>query len=145
MIPAYTDGINLPPGGHRCSIEELEARFGQGDRRVSLFRELRGLLKRATDCGFLWAAIGGSFATSKPEPDDLDITWFTAPGVTKDTVRPECHQLMDDARASRELGHNMLYIPLDPDDPGKMDTFIMQMGFDLKTRTDRGMLVVSLS
>jgi hypothetical protein len=138
------DGVNLPPGAHRCSLDEIELRFGQGMRRQQLFQQLRHLLRRGMGCGFIWAAIGGSFATSKPEPGDLDITWFAMPGVTKDTVREECIQLMDDTRAKQELGHNMMYIALDPNDPSKMERFILLLGFDLKTRKDRGMLLVAL-
>jgi hypothetical protein len=145
MIPAFVDGTNLPVGGHRCSLSELEERFASNEPRRTLFDNLVQLMKLAKRCGFLHVLLGGSFPTAKATPSDLDITWFCSPGTTKTSVREECIKIMEDTSDT----HNFLYIPFDmntgPDEwPEKMDRWALSFGYDYKTRTDRGVLLVSL-
>lgn len=146
MIPEFHNGISLSVGPHPCTLQEIQQRFcGNGARRM-LCQALENLLLRAKSCGFLKAAIGGSFPTVTMAPGDLDIIWFTAAGVCKDNVPPDCVQLMDDARAKAELGHNMLYIPLKPENPDEtVLNMVTLLGYDVKTQTERGMLVVDLT
>lgn len=99
MIPDFTDGINLAPGGHRCTIQEIEERFGFGEHRVHLCVKLKRLLECARSCGFLHALIGGSFATAKEAPKDLDITWFIPTTMTPNNVSRPCAELMDSANS----------------------------------------------
>jgi hypothetical protein len=67
----------LPEGLHDCTLDEVEARFGQftrSDRRVDLVRHLRTYcteLKGVDVAGFL--VLDGSFVTAKEEPGDIDI------------------------------------------------------------------------
>jgi hypothetical protein len=145
MIPAFVDGINLPIGGHRCSIAELEERFAQNDHRRSLFQVFLEVMRLAKRCGFLHAILGGSFPTGKEKPQDIDITWFCKPGTTKTSVDAECIKIMED---SSDKG-NFLFIPFDkdtgPDEwPQKMDLWARNLGFDAKAMADRGVLLVSL-
>jgi len=145
MIPAFSDGVNLPLGGHSCSLAELEARFVCNDHRRLLFDTLLELMRLAKRFGFLHALLGGSFPTAKERPSDLDVTWFCKPGTDKTTVSLECIELMED---SSDRG-NFLYVPFDegsvPDEwPDKMHFWATQLGFDLKTGIDRGVLLVNL-
>ena len=79
MIPSLIDDINLPIGGHECTLAEIEERFAVNEHRMSLFTRLVAVLRLAKRCGFLHALLGGSFPTAKELPNDIDITWFCAP------------------------------------------------------------------
>lgn len=145
MIPAFVDGINLPVGGHRCSLAELEQRFANNEHRRSLFQTMLEVMRLARRCGFLHALLGGSFPTAKEFPQDIDITWFCKPGTTKTSVSEECIKIMEDAS---DRG-NFLYVPFNentgPEEwPAKMDFWALNFGFDAKAKTDRGVLLVSL-
>lgn len=146
MIPAFIDNLNLPVGGHRCTLAELEERFANNDHRRSLFKVILEVMRLAKKCGFLHALLGGSFPTAKERPKDIDITWFCVPGTAKTTVSPECIQIMEDAS---DKG-NFLFVPFDigtgpAEWPQKMDFWAAQIGFDAKTKTDRGVLLVNLA
>ncbi len=143
MIPALNDFGHLPVGGHPCTWEEFYERFRFNERRVSLCEKLQGILALAKRCGFLRVMIGGSFPTAADAPRDMDLTWITAANVTKETVRPECVKLMDDAAAKAEYGWNMLYLPLNHDD-AKIQYWARELGFCVKTLKDRGTLVIDL-
>jgi hypothetical protein len=145
MIPAFVDGVNLPIGGHDCSLAELEERFVGNDHRRSLFVILLEVMRLAKRCGFLHVLVGGSFPTAKDHPKDLDMTWFCRPGTDKTTVNEECIQIMED-RSDRG---NFLYIPFDKDSepdtwPRKMSQWAHDLGYDVKTSMNRGVLLVSL-
>ena len=81
-----SDGL-LPPGVHRCTWAELEARFGPSAYRSSL---LSGLLEAArllvvAGCRTLY--IDGSFVTAKQFPGDFDACWDRA-GVNPHLLDP---------------------------------------------------------
>lgn len=146
MIPAFIDGVNLPAGGHRCTLAELEQRFVNSERRLELFQTLIDAMRLARSCGFLHVLLGGSFPTSRESPKDIDITWFCPPGTTKTSVREECTQIMEDASDKGSF----LYVPFDvgtgpAEWPAKMELWALQLGFDFKTKTDRGVLLLDLS
>ncbi len=147
MIPEFVDGVNLEHGAHRCTMDEVRARFGMGPRE-KLFNSLEHLLDMARRCGFLYALIGGSFATAKLEPDDLDITWFGPSGMDKSNVPCECVSLMESEYARDRFGHDLMFIPL-PEQADKqleqMERFGRDLGFDVKTMTNRGTLLLELT
>lgn len=145
MIPEFLDGVNLSPGVHYSTVDEIEQRFGFSPRRVQLMKQLRHLLNSGRHCGFVLMAIGGSFPTAKEAPGDLDILWFTPNGMDKSNVPAGCADLMDDTKAKDIHGCNMMYIPLDPQREGLVEYWVQQLGFDTKTRTDRGMLVLEIT
>jgi len=105
--------------------------------------KLQEIVNIARGCGFLKVLVGGSFPTAVDNPRDIDVTWVTDLNVTKETVKPECIQLMDDALAKEAYGWNMLYLPIDHDLRSIQD-WAQQLGFCTKTRKDRGMLVIDL-
>ncbi len=76
-IPEFTDQGYLPRGLHPCSLEEIQERFGSflwTNRRAVLNRKFLEFVHeiRATDL-VAWLVIDGSFATDKPEPNDMDL------------------------------------------------------------------------
>ena len=144
MIPDFVDGTNLAPGGHRCTMEEIEARFGNGPQRMHLCAKLKRLLGCAKKCGFMHALIGGSFATAKEAPKDLDITWFGPTHMTLDNVPKHCADLMDGSRSRERFECDMIFVPLASAQPNQLDHWAYQFGFDAKTLKDRGTLILEL-
>jgi hypothetical protein len=148
MIPAFVDGLNLPTGGHRCTLTELEHRFASNEHRRRLFDLLLEVLRQARRCGFLHALLAGSFPTAKELPDDIDVTWFCAPGVDKTTVRDECIEIMED---TSEKG-SFQFVPFDRDSgieeqKQKLDLWASPRfwGVDYKTMQPRGVILLDLT
>lgn len=76
-IPALDETGRLPIGVHDCTLEEIEASFGQfqsSDRRPRLFRELKRYVEdvRQADVGS-YLVVNGSYVTGKPDPNDIDV------------------------------------------------------------------------
>lgn len=143
MIPAFNEFGHLPVGGHCCTWEDFYARFRFGERRDSLCEKLQGIIDLARRCGFLRVIIGGSFPTAIQAPRDIDLTWITSAGVTKETVNPECVKLMDSMAAERAYQWSMLFMPLDNDHELIQD-WAKSLGHCVKTHKDRGTLVIDL-
>ena len=82
-IPEMQNGL-LPPGVHDCSIEEARARFGsfQGsDRRPRLFAKLEQYLNEVRNTRLVVSVIlDGSFVTTIPDPNDIDLVLLLRPG-----------------------------------------------------------------
>ena len=145
MIPPFADGINLPPGGHECTWDELVDRFCSGYGRQNLCQRLRQLVERAKRCGALKVLVGGSFPTSKKEPGDLDLSWIVPESIRKDSLSQECRELLTEPKHSRErFGCDTLYLPI-AGNHEKIQYWAAQLGYDTKTRTERGMALLDLS
>ena len=146
MIPEFVDDLNLENKAHRCTIEEVRARFCS-EERMKLCDKLEHLLHKGRECGFLYALIGGSFATAKPLPQDLDITWFVPHGVDKTNVSCDCADMMDSQHSRERFGADFLYVPLKEDRaswPEDLERWGRDLGFDPKTNTERGTLLLEL-
>lgn len=80
MIPELQDNGLLPLGRHPSSFEEVEERFAPSDnmQRSKLWSEwleLTNLVHSTVgDLPAVW--IGGSFVSSKEEPNDLDVVYI---------------------------------------------------------------------
>ena len=101
MIPDLVDG-HLPPGRFRCSLSELEARFvthsdfSVSSTRTALFDgfvrylamwqllEEQSKIEPTSLLRYVWVA--GSFASSRVDPTDVDIS-PVVDGDVADTVR----------------------------------------------------------
>lgn len=99
-LPAFgADGL-LPPGIHAAPLAEIRARFGVGSAAREREAELRGQIVEAGKAypTIKRVLVRGSFASSKPEPNDLDYS----------VVVSVDH---DEARVSSE--HNRFFVPFD--------------------------------
>ena len=143
MIPPFDEFGHLPVGGHECTWEEFHERFRINERRTELCTKLIGIVEIAKSCGFLKVLVGGSFPTSKERPGDMDLAWVTDFEITKDNVKPECVQLMEDQIAAERFGWNMQYLPIDHD-LERIQYWAQMLGYCTKTKRDRGMLVLDL-
>lgn len=81
MLPPFDDDGLLPPGIHRCSVEELVARFGAGsEERVVETLELLSFIEAARSASVLRLIVDGSFVTGKLAPNDVDVVVLPNPG-----------------------------------------------------------------
>jgi hypothetical protein len=82
-IPSLNDAGLLPPGVHPCTLDELKERFGgfrDSDRRPTLFSRLAELVAELRASALFSAVIvDGSFVTSKPDPNDIDLVLVLHP------------------------------------------------------------------
>lgn len=83
MLPPFDDRGYLPPGVHRCSVDEVAERFGRGspERQVEM-SELRDFLEHCGRAGAKRALINGSFTTAKESPNDVDVVIWLAVGIS---------------------------------------------------------------
>lgn len=101
MLPALNAQGDLPEGIHRASEDEVLTRFAATTaRRPWLGERLRDLVAMGRATGklkrvFLW----GSFVSTKPLPNDLDVLLVLADDFSLDSVPVECRMLFDHARA----------------------------------------------
>src|SRR6266536_712743 len=119
-IPAFNEHGFLPEGIHACTVEEVASRFGsfQGsDRRPNLWARFRDFMReiRASGVG-LAIVINGSFATSKPAPNDIDL--ILALPASHDFGRdlsPVEYNVLSSQRVRRRHGLDLLVAPDDSD------------------------------
>ena len=85
MIPPFNDEGYLPPGLHRATLDDINARFGRESelRRVQM-ESLRWLIELARRAGVLRIVVNGSFVTDKLEPNDVDCLLLIAAGFPRD-------------------------------------------------------------
>jgi hypothetical protein len=134
-IPAFDAAGRLPEGIHDCTLEEAEARFGSfrgSDRRPHLWARLREFLQEAGKCGLVGAVlINGSFATSKPDPNDIDLIL-----VVKSThdfsvdLQPSQYNVLSKRRVHRRYGFDLLVARDDSKELRRYCEFFQQVRFE---------------
>jgi hypothetical protein len=72
MVPAVGVGGYLPVGIHLAHWTEFESCYDVTPRRHTLIRGLQLALDEFRLAGCLQVYVGGSFLTSKPDPNDID-------------------------------------------------------------------------
>ena len=142
-IPDFADGVNLPPGVHPCTWEEMVIRFCNGGRRQRLCERMQQLFRRASDCGFVQVIVGGSFPTAKQEPGDFDLAWIVREGVNKDAMRPECLELVESDKSPERFGCDVFYLPFAGDAARIREIATGLFGYD-KIGNERGALLLDL-
>ena len=85
MIPPFNDDGYLPAGVHRATLDEVTARFGRETelRRVQM-ESLGWLVDLARRAGASRLIVNGSFATDRPEPNDVDCVLLIGAGFPRD-------------------------------------------------------------
>ncbi len=79
MIPAFEDNGYLPPGIHRATLDEIEARFGtESELRRAQFESLTWPIDLVRRAGIQRLIIDGSFVTERFEPNDIDCILLVA-------------------------------------------------------------------
>lgn len=108
MVPEHTEDGLLPTGVHRTEFDEFEARFSyfdMSDQRFRLFDKLRELYLQAKRSGIVKRfLVGGSFVTSKPEPNDFDCILVLDPSIEWQELPSAQYNLVSRRRARRTFG-----------------------------------------
>jgi len=93
VIPPFEDTpgedgrLQLPPGVHVASWQEVAARFGGNPRRREILDGLLRALQALKAAGCTQVYVDGSFVTSKELPGDFDGCWDDT-GVDYDRIDP---------------------------------------------------------
>lgn len=74
-LPMVGAAGDLPAGIHAATHGEFMARFGGTPTRQLMLRELRTALAALREAGVDSVVVGGSFATTKAGPGDIDMAW----------------------------------------------------------------------
>lgn len=112
MLPEFTEIGLLPEGLHGATLDEFEQRFvyfDVSDRRFRLFDKLQELYHQARNSGIVRRIlVGGSFVTSKPEPNDFDCIIVLDPSVMEHDLRPMEYNLVSRHMARRVFGGDVI-------------------------------------
>jgi hypothetical protein len=87
MVPPFQPSGNLPPGIFTATWTELNSRFGFNRKRRRLLAGLRQALVLLKRAGCRRVYVDGSFVTTKPQPNDIDVCWAIE-GVDPDALDP---------------------------------------------------------
>ena len=112
MIPAFNENGLLPAGVHAATFDEFEQRFvyfDVSDRRYRLFDKLQQLLHQARMSGIVRRILfGGSFVTTKPEPNDFDCIIVLDPSVIGHELGPSVYNMVSRRAARRAFGGDVI-------------------------------------
>ena len=111
-LPEFDGRGDLPVGVHPASLEEVYARFGQGtSQRQFVTSRLAHIYQLARQTGKLERfIIFGSYVTSKPDPNDVDILLVMRDDFTAQDYDADAFPVFDHLRAQRELGASIFAI-----------------------------------
>jgi hypothetical protein len=86
-IPEFNDLGYLPPGVYETSWQEFMQRIVINPHRQRLATGLAAALRKLGIAGCRRVIIGGSFVTSKEQPNDFD-GWYSDFGLDPNTLDP---------------------------------------------------------
>lgn len=111
VLPAF-DEDDLPVGIHPCSLEEILERLGSGNpRRIAMGLRLKRIFDLATSTGQVARFIVfGSFVTTKPEPNDVDIFLMMENEFDVAALDGELKLLFDHRLAQEHFGSSIFWV-----------------------------------
>jgi hypothetical protein len=84
VLPPFDEHGHLPPGIHRCTVDELVVRFGAGSKEREVeTKELQRFIAAAKAAGVLRIIVNGSYTTAEPAPNDVDVLFLPPPGYNE--------------------------------------------------------------
>ena len=108
MLPEFTGHGVLPPGIHKASLEEIEARYGKfqrSDRRALLLAIVHEFVQEVRTCRWVRRILlAGSLVTNKDEPDDIDILLVFERQAEFVDLLPHEYNVLYQAGAQRRFG-----------------------------------------
>ena len=111
-LPDFEPSGDLPPGVHRATLNEVFRRFGSvsGQRGRCTLR-LSHVYELAQRTGHLWRfVIFGSYVTSKPNPNDVDVILVMDDAFRLEECPIESRGLFDHAVAQARYGVSIFWI-----------------------------------
>lgn len=111
-LPDFDNKGELPEGIHQTTIDEVAIRFGRGtpQRQVVTANLLRiyQLAKATNKLDRL--IIFGSYITTKPNPNDVDIILIFNDDFNFTACEEETKKLLDHNQAEKEFGASVFWI-----------------------------------
>ncbi len=110
-LPEFNEHGDLPPGVYRTTRDEITRRFATTPQRAVIARRLERIHQLASSTGHLARfVIFGSFVTSKPQPNDVDIFLLMEDSFDVRQVSPEARLVFDHAAAQNLLGASVFWL-----------------------------------
>jgi len=111
-LPNFDSQGELPEGVHEATMDEIIMRFGSGtpQRQAVTTRLLRiyNLIKATGKLERL--IIFGSYITTKPHPNDVDLVVVLADDFKLQACDEETRMLFEHTRATEEFGATIFWI-----------------------------------
>ena len=147
MIPDFID-INgpfrvLPPGIHKASLSEIEARFAFNSHRLELFKGLELALFELKKSGCREVYIDGSFITDKDFPSDYDGCWEHI-GINQSALNPVFLDFKNN-RANQKNAFKGEFFPARAFATRQGDIFLDFFQRDKHTGMQKGILLLDLT
>jgi hypothetical protein len=111
-LPQFEKTGDLPAGLHRATLKEVLARFGGGSpQRHLVAARLIRTYNTANATGMLERfVIFGSFVTTKPDPNDVDIILVMRDDFVLENLAGLARKLFEHAEAEQEFGASIFWI-----------------------------------
>lgn len=111
-LPEMTDSGELPLGVHPASMRETLALFGTGHpQRIAVGERLNRIYELAASTGHLARfVVYGSFVTTKPEPNDVDVFLMMDDGFDGNQLDTETALPFDHAVAGAHFGASVFWV-----------------------------------
>ena len=111
-LPEFNEAGDLPPGVYRVSLAEVIARFGKSThQRRLLAQRLQRIFSIAQATGYLKHFIlFGSFITSKPDPNDIDVFLIMLNAFEPDKLSGETKLIFNHMGAENYEGASIFWI-----------------------------------
>jgi hypothetical protein len=107
----FNEAGDLPSGIHRASLAETVQKFGGAGKRGALARRLERIYNLAKSTNAVRRFIVfGSFVTSKPEPNDVDIFMLMEDSFDVSQVYGEARLVFDHTAAQNLLGASIFWL-----------------------------------
>jgi predicted nucleotidyltransferase len=111
-LPQLNESGDLPRGLHAATLDEVLERFGSGSRRRAL---LGGRLQRIWDLASSTGKVSrfvlfGSFVTSKPEPNDIDVFLLMDDSFDVKRTTGETRLVFEHGSAQDRLGASVFWL-----------------------------------
>lgn len=111
-LPTFVNAEDLPPGIHQASLLEVIERFGSTTpRRKIIGQRLERVYRLAVGTGHLArCVVFGSFITSKPDPNDVDVFLLMEDSFDVSLVSGEARLIFDQPIAQTYFGASIFWV-----------------------------------
>ena len=111
-LPGLNQKGDLAEGVHSATMDEVIGRFGPGTaQREAVTRRLLRIFELTKGSGKLdRLLIFGSYVTTKPEPNDVDIILVMSDDFRVEACAQPAKQLFDHEQAAKAFGASIFWI-----------------------------------
>lgn len=111
-LPGFDHKGELPEGVHLATMDEVVVHFGSGTpQRQAVTARLLRVYHLATATGKLERLIiFGSYITTEPEPNDVDIVLIMRDDFRIGACEEEAQKLFDHLQATEEFGASIFWV-----------------------------------